>query len=253
MKLVRRRRSENPMWRCPRYPCAWLLVFVISCTSGSAAETLSGFSPEAWRKAADPQSADWSREQLLRQFAGSNNIRAMSRAEIIRSLGEPGVTEQIYSPGEGSHGRIDFYRLSAKNDDLFRVDYDGEGKVTGDLIEARSCACELCELARDDAGSVPMQALEGSILQKDPDGPHSSITMSELEKRVGIPGKHHTAEARIGGRMWDIYSALWRVAGKPRGFLIVSGTIPRTEQKEFDQVPVENFAVVEAWPECLPQ
>ena len=177
----------------------------------------------------------------------------MSRAEIIRSLGEPGVTEQIYSPGEGSHGRIDFYRLSAKNDDLFRVDYDGEGKVTGDLIEARSCACELCELARDDAGSVPMQALEGSILQKDPDGPHSSITMSELEKRVGIPGKHHTAEARIGGRMWDIYSALWRVAGKPRGFLIVSGTIPRTEQKEFDQVPVENFAVVEAWPECLPQ
>jgi len=53
--------------------------------------------------------------------------------------------------------------------------------------------------------------------------------------------------------MWDIYSALWRVADKPRGFLIVSGTIPRTEQKEFDQVPVENFALVEAWPECLPQ
>jgi hypothetical protein len=105
------------MWPSPRNICSLLLVLVISCTSGSAAETLSGFSPEAWRKAVGRQSDNWSREPLLRQFAGSADIRAMSRAEIIRSLGEPGVTEQIYYPGEGPHGRIDFYRLSAKNDD----------------------------------------------------------------------------------------------------------------------------------------
>lgn len=252
MKLVRHR-SENPMWPSPRNICSWLFVLLIFCAGGLAAETLSGFSPEAWQKAADPQSDTWSRETLLRQFAGSHDIRRMSRPEIEQWLGEPGVTQQIYSRGEGFQHRIDFYRLSAKNDDSFRVDYDGEDRVTEDSIEARGCACELCELARLDAGSVPMEALEGSILKKDPDGPHSSITMSELERRVGIPGKHHTAEARIGGRMWDIYSALWRIADKPRGFLIVSGTIPRTEPKEFDQVPVENFALVEAWPECLPQ
>jgi hypothetical protein len=181
---------------------------------------------------------------MLRRVARGKKCRPPIRRPML------GV---LHVEGEGSHSRIDFYRLSAKNDDSFRVDYDGENKVTGDLIEARSCACELCALARADAGSVPMEALEGSILKKDPDGFHSSITMSELERRVGIPGKHHTAEARIGGRMWDIYSALWRVADKPLGFLIVSGTIPRTEQKEFDQVAVENFALVEAWPECLPQ
>jgi hypothetical protein len=252
MKLVRRKRSENPMWPTPRNICSWLFVLLTSCTSGLAAETLSGFSPEAWQKAVDPQSGTWSREPLLRQFAGSNDIRAMSRVEIIRSLGEPGITRKIYGPGEGFLQRIDFYRLSAKNDDAFRIDYDVKDQVTGDFIEASSCTCELCELARADANSVGMDALEDSILKDDPDG-RQSVTMSELERRVGIRGKHHTAEARIGGQMWVTYSALWRVADKPRGFLIVSGAVPRREEKEFDQVPVENFALVEAWPECLPR
>lgn len=135
--------------------CAWLLVLLILCTSGSAAETLSGFSPEAWRKAVDPQSDDWSREPLLRQFAGSTDIGAMSRAQIIHWLGEPGVTQQIYDPGEGLQGSIDFYRLSAKNDDSFRIDYDVKDRVSGNSIEAGSCACELCELARAYAGFGP--------------------------------------------------------------------------------------------------
>jgi hypothetical protein len=236
------------MWTCPSY--AWLLVLLILCTSGSAAETPSGFSPEAWRKAADPQSDTWSREPLLRQFAGSADISAMSRAEIIHWLGEPGVTQQIYDPGEGPRGRIDFYRLSAKNDHSFRIDYDAKDKVSVNFIEASPCTCELCELARAHAGSVRMEALEGSLL-KAPEGLRS-ITMSELERRVAVSGQQHTAEARIGGRMWVIYSELWRVTGKPHGFFIVTGTVPRTEQKEFDQVPVENFALIEASPECLP-
>jgi hypothetical protein len=45
--------------------------------------------------------------------------------------------------------------------------------------------------------------------------------------------------------MWVIYSDLRHVAGKPHGFFIASATLPRTEEKPFDQV--------EAWPECLPQ
>jgi hypothetical protein len=170
------------MWTCPSY--AWLLVLLILCTSGSAAETPSGFSPEAWRKAADPQSDTWSREPLLRQFAGSADISAMSRAEIIHWLGEPGVTQQIYDPGEGPRGRIDFYRLSAKNDHSFRIDYDAKDKVSVNFIEASPCTCELCELARAHAGSVRMEALEGSLL-KAPEGLRS-ITMSELERRVAV-------------------------------------------------------------------
>jgi hypothetical protein len=240
------------MWPSRRNICSWLFVLLTSCTSGLAAETLSGFSPEAWQEAADAQSDTWSREPLLKQFAGSTDIRAMSRAEIIRSLGEPGVTQQIYSPGEGPRTRIDLYRLSAKNDDSFRIEYDAKDNVSADFVEPRSCACELCELARADTGSVRMEALEGTILKEDPGG-QQSIAMSELERRVGIPGKHHTAEARIGGQMWAIYSALWRLADKPRGFLIVTGTAPLREQRDFDQVRVENFAIAEAWPECLPQ
>jgi hypothetical protein len=53
--------------------------------------------------------------------------------------------------------------------------------------------------------------------------------------------------------MWDIYSDLWRVASKPHGFFIATGTLPRTEQKQFGEVPAENFALIKAWPECLPQ
>ena len=165
----------------------------------------------------------------------------MSRAEIIHSLGEPGVSQQIYYPGTGLQARIDFYRLSAKNDDAFRVDYDAKDKVTGNSIEARSCACELCELVRADRGSVGMDTLEGSTLT----GLGGGVTLSELESRLGHPARHHTVEARIGGRMWVIYSNLWHVAGKPHGFFIASATLPQTEEKPFDQV--------EAWPECLPQ
>jgi hypothetical protein len=252
MKLVRHKRSENPMWLSPRNICSWLIVLLISCAGGLAAETLSGFSTEAWQKAVDPRSDTWSREPLLRQFAGSHDIRRMSRAEIEHWLGEPGVTQHIYSPGEGFRHRIDFYRLSAKNEDSFRIEYDAKDNVSADFIEPRSCVCELCELVRAAAGSVQMEALENTILKEDPSG-QQSITMSELERRLGIPGKHHTAEARIGGQMWAIYSALWRVAEQPRSFLIVSGTAPLREQREFDQVRVENFAFVEAWPGCLPQ
>jgi hypothetical protein len=57
-----------------------------------------------------------------------------------------------------------------KNDESFPIDYDAKDKVSGNFIEARSCACELCELAYADTGSVRMETLEGSILKKDPDG-----------------------------------------------------------------------------------
>jgi hypothetical protein len=60
----------------------------------------------------------------------------MTREELRRRLGAPGIAEAIYFPGEGPQGGIDFYRLSAKNEDSFRVDYDAEGKVTGNVIEA---------------------------------------------------------------------------------------------------------------------
>lgn len=100
--------------------------------------------------------------------------------------------------------------------------------------------------------SVRMETLEGSILKKDPEG-RQSLTMSELERRVGVSGQHHIAEARVGGRMWVTYSALWHVTDKPHGFFIATGTLPRTEQKQFGQVPAQNFALIEAWLECLRQ
>jgi hypothetical protein len=237
---------------CACVACAWLLVLVVARTSGGAAETLGRFSPEAWRNAASQQSDDWSREPLLKQFAAGTDIRAMPRAEVIHWLGAPGVSQQIYSPGEGARGRIDVYRLSAKNDDSFRIDYDDGDKVTANAIEPRACACELCALTRADAASLPVEMLEGSVLKKDPDGLRKSVTLAEVEKNLGRPGQHHSEDARIGGRMWEISTALWHVSGNPRRFFIASGTVPTTDRKEFDQVLVENFALVEAWPECLP-
>ena len=53
--------------------------------------------------------------------------------------------------------------------------------------------------------------------------------------------------------MWGIYGALWRVAEQPRSFLIVSGTAPLREQREFDRVPVENLLSSNSWPARLPQ
>jgi hypothetical protein len=110
----------------------------------------------------------------------------MSRAEIIHSLGEPGVSQQIYYPGTGLQARIDFYRLSAKNDDAFRVDYDAKDKVTGNSIEARSCACELCELVRADRCSVGMDTLEGPTLTASGEGSPCRSLKAALDIPAGI-------------------------------------------------------------------
>jgi hypothetical protein len=100
------------------------------------AEDPAPFSLEAWQQAADSKAPEWSRRDLLDQFAATTTINGMTREELRRRLGAPGIAEAIYFPGEGPQGGIDFYRLSAKNEDSFRVDYDAEGKVTGNVIEA---------------------------------------------------------------------------------------------------------------------
>ena len=127
------------------------------------AEDPAPFSLEAWQQAADSKAPEWSRRDLLDQFAATTTINGMTREELRRRLGAPGIAEAIYFPGEGPQGGIDFYRLSAKNEDSFRVDYDAEGKVTGNVIEASPCVCTICKDASPATASVAAATLDAVL------------------------------------------------------------------------------------------
>jgi hypothetical protein len=224
-----------------------LLLALVSTTA--RAEEPRPFSTSAWQQAADPSLPDWSRRDLLQRFAAGTTMEGMPRDDLLRRLGAPGIAEEIYYPGQGLGGRIDFYRLSAKNEDSFRVDYDEQSKVTGDAIEASPCVCTICKGAAQ-ATSVAAEKLD-AVLKPAADGKSASLDFAALEHLIGA-GARFRDETPTGGQMWVSYTEVWRLAGEDGAFFIAAGRDPRTEQKTFDAASVADYALVREWPECLP-
>jgi hypothetical protein len=98
---------------------------------GQAAE--AKFSPQAWREAIDPQSSDWSREDLLSQLYKQYKLEGMKRKKVLELLGHPSVATELL-PASGQSGRIDIYRLSAKNTKPLRIKYDAQDRMTGSPV-----------------------------------------------------------------------------------------------------------------------
>jgi hypothetical protein len=224
-----------------------LLLALIS--TNARAEEPRPFSLDAWQQAADPSSPDWSRRDLLQQFAAETTIEGMARDDLLRQLGAPGIAEEIYYPGQGLGGRIDFYRLSAKNEDSFRVDYDAKGKVSGNAIEASPCVCTICKDAAQ-AASVAVETLD-AVLKPAVDGKSASLDFAALAQLVGA-GARFRDEARTGGQMWVRDTEVWRLTGEDGAFFVAAGRHPLAEQKAFDAASVADYALIREWPECLP-
>ncbi len=188
---------------------------------------------------------------MLRQFAAETNIDGLAREEVVRLLGEPGMTNEIFYPGKGFQGRIDFYRLSAKNEDSFRIDYDASDKVSGNTIEAKPCSCATCAAATA-SSELKTDALRSSVLAPAPDGEDATRSFAALGALVGAPGTRSTTEVRIGSQTWSVYSETWRVANEAHRFFTATGRAPLRQQQPFDEASIGDYALIGNWPECLP-
>lgn len=234
-----------------RHLTAFAVIAVLAIAGCDEPSTpTQAFSPAAWLQAPG-SSADWSRVALLKQFTAETNLNGMAREEVIRLLGEPGMTNEIFYPGQGFQGRIDFYRLSAKSEDTFRIDYDPSDKVSGTSIEARPCFCALCATSTSST-EVKADALRSSVLAPAPDGEDATQSFAALAALVGGPGTRSTTEVRIGSQTWTIYNEIWRVANDPHRFFTAAGRAPLRQQQPFDDASVGDYGLIKNWPECLP-
>jgi hypothetical protein len=227
-------------------------VFItISCLCVLACKGTSqdGLSPrDAWLQAPKSQGAHWNREPQLDRIVAGIKLEGMTRAKVLSLLGQPGYSQHDY-PGPT---RVDGYRLSAKNDKTFRVDYDREDKVTGDMIDSGPCNCPFCTTS---APVLPAAVLNKSGLMdaRRYEYVPSDLTVAVFEKKLGGPGQRDSSLNTVGGQVWLGYSDTWRISGSPNQFLIADGHVPaRTAPAgEISDKPVESWAVVSFAPECL--
>ncbi len=222
-----------------------LLLCAPTLTRGDAPRQ---FTPEAWRAAADPKSPDWSRKDLLQQLAATHSIIGMSRQELIQLLGDPGMSQQTAFPGSMlPGGRMDFWRLSARNDESFRVGYGPDGKVATSTMEADSCSCQSCGDAGEKTPTIDSGHLRDDLWGKTDTG----LTFADVEQIAGVPGQRETVPSTVAHQVWVRYIEQWRVGGELPRFFVASGQLPENQAVPFEQVRVAEVALITSWPECL--
>ena len=192
-----------------------------------------------WLQAPKSQGAHWDRLTLLHRMAAVVNLVGMPRAKVLDLFGPPGRADETYP----WHTKMDFYRLSAANDQSFRIDYDAGDAVTADSVESAPCHCDFCTSA------APLAKI-GSI-QNAPTG----LTLSGFEALVGLPGKRDVSQNVAGGRVWLNYTETWRVDSLSHPFLIASGHTPLTDAPAFEVSDklIDDWTLVSFSAACLVQ
>jgi hypothetical protein len=210
------------------------------------------FSASAWRNAPNRDPQNWSRESLLAGLPKLEQIRQQDRATIIARLGLPGNSDELYTPGMGRQGRLDIYRLSAKNDHVFRIDYDAKDRLESDEIEVNSCGCPRCSEAPPEArATVAMDLLARTVLTGS-DVVATATTKGEVEAMLGHAGQSYAAIQQVGGQAWTDYGEIWRIAGAGERFFIASGDVTTRDRatRQDAQLPITDYAIVTVGPDC---
>jgi hypothetical protein len=202
---------------------------------------------DAWLGAPKIQGSHWNREPQLDRMVAGVELTGMPRAKVLDLFGQPGYSAENY-PGPS---RIDEYRLSARNDKTFRIDYNAEGHVTEDSVESSPCNCPLCTTKAPPL-SVAVLRKKG-LLRDEP--PSENITVAAFEKKLGGQGQLDLSHNVVGGQVWLNYSETWRISDTPNQFLIADGHVPaRTAPTdEISDKLIESWALVAFAPECLAQ
>jgi hypothetical protein len=223
----------------------FLAAFLICLLVGGAAISDDASLRKAWLEAPKSQGANWNRMPQLDELLSAVKLDGMARAKVLNLLGQPGYSQQDYPDGT----RVDFYRLSAVNDQSLRIDYESPNQVTQVATEYTPCACKLC------AADAPVLAaavlarnrprLTG-VAQKD-------ITMSAVEKMLGLPGRSFHSVDMKGGQAWLDYEEIWRMDNPPHLFLIVDGSAIAREAlaSPIGDQKVGSLTLISIWPQCL--
>ena len=229
-------------------------MFILSGITPSSANEASfgSFSALAWRNSPrlDPQ--NWSRKSLLAGLPKLEQLRQQDRATIIAHLGLPGNSDELYAPGMGRQGRLDIYRLSAKNDRVLRLDYDAQDRIESDEIEASSCGCPRCsEALPDERAMVTMDVLARTVLTGGGLYP-TVMTKGRVEGLLGHAGQSYAMIEQVGGQAWTDYGETWRITGAAERFFIASGdvTVRDHAARQDDQLPITDYAIITVGPDC---
>ncbi|HVJ54878.1 MAG TPA: hypothetical protein VM689_20630 [Aliidongia sp.] len=219
----------------------------------AGAQEASHFTTDAWRHAADPRSQQWSREVLLDRFLAETKLDNLDRQRLLALLGQPGYARESYAPGQGLVGRLDIYRLSAKNNRSFHVSYRPSGQFEGSLVDPNPCVCPLCKELPPGTDSTLQDAVVTDLLTVSlAQDPFVSTRIPELEQLVGHPGKRSSVSERTIGQAWVSYNVAWRVAGGGGDhFLSASGRVPGRDWQSFDDARLEAYDLITMEAECL--
>jgi hypothetical protein len=229
-----------------------LLLGLFPVSSLHAQNMATTVTLETWQRAADPHTPGWSREVLLGTMLKATRVEALDRQQMLAMLGPPGFASESYYPGQGLVARIDHYRLSAKNNRSYRVDYDPSGKVLNNAIEGSPCACPLCRGLFDNTDIIVEDAAVTDLLtDKIVSDDHRNILVTELEQLVGHAGKRSSASSTVGGQVWRNYQVTWRISGGGgEHFLVGSGRVAEHAWQSYEDARVESYELITLTAEC---
>jgi hypothetical protein len=226
------------------------VVAIVCALAVLASEPLKKVPPGISWRAAVGMGSGWNREQFIGPILNGRPIEGMPRTRVLELFGNPGYSSTDY-PGTT---RIDQYRLSAKNDRTFRIDYDREGKVTGDSIEDGPCDCPIC---RADSPSVSIETIRKAGLLQQREFIDGSLTVGKLEAQLGQPGSWSAGNSTAGQQVWFGFSDTWRITGgqaTPDEYFIADGHTPFLNYRRLGsekRLAVDSWAVVTFAPGCL--
>lgn len=237
----------------PRTLCVVLRLFVAICIVATlsalaviASEPAKKVPPDISWRAAVGMGSGWNREQFLAPILDGRHLEGTPRYKVLSLFGNPGYTAVNY-PGTT---RIDEYRLSAKNDRVFRIDYDHEGNVQYYSVEDGPCDCPIC---RTDAPAVSLETIQHAGLLRQREFNDGSLTIKKLEKQLGKAGSLDSDQSTVGGMVWFTFSDTWRVADRQDHYFVADGHVPWSTlniEKPKDS-SVLSWSVVTYAPGCL--
>lgn len=240
-----------------RYLLILFMVFAVlaySSKHGRAAQ--AKFSPDAWRRAADAKSPNWSRKALLTQFVEEYKLDGMDRTKVISLLGEPASASEL-DPRGRYQSRIDTYCLSAKDEESLRIDYDDKDqvKVKGYFVERRPCKNCYLFIGPTSAANkfLTLGVLNRSFLQKYTAEQIRQMKMKQVETILGKSDKSWIVESLAGGQMWVNFYYLWRLSADGYRVFIIDGQhVPRRNWKSGEDPGVGSYAIVSMGQHCWP-
>ena len=224
---------------------SFLAAFLICLLVGGAAISDDASLRTAWLQAPKSQGANWDRTPQLHQLLAGMKLDGMARAKVHNLLGQPGYSQQEYPDG----AEVDFYRLSAVNGQSLRIDYESPNQATGFATEYTPCECKLC--------AVDAPVLRAAVLARNrsrlTSPAQNNVTMSALEKMMGLAGRSSHLVNMMGNQAWFHYDEVWRMDGPPHQFLIAHGEVPflMARDSTIGGQKVESLTLISIWPECL--